>query len=67
MDLIKHFGPDEFFSYEQLSRLRALMDRLNVDESSLSSGEQRELNELIKTEFIASARRTSAMAVALGR
>ena len=54
---------DDYYSEEQFLRMRELIDR----SESLSEAERVELGDLVKAEFVESARRTEVLAEALGR
>lgn len=61
--MVQHMQSDLFFSEVQYLRLRDLLEK----RSTLTKLEQGELERLVKDELIASAKRTEALADALGR
>ena len=61
--VVQQMVPDVYFTEEQYVRLSSLLER-NAD---LTIAERMELDKLVKEELIASARRTEALADALGR
>lgn len=61
--VIQQIQSDPFFSEAQYLRMRDLLDR----NAPLTETEQAELEGLVKEELIASAKRTEALANALGR
>lgn len=69
--IVQQMEPDEFFSEAQMSQLNALMERARDAELTsvdpLSGEERAELDSLIEAELLASARRTAALADAIGR
>jgi hypothetical protein len=58
--------PDSYFTESQIRRLRELMDLANSPQG-LTPDEKAERDALIEAEFLASARRTAALADAIGR
>lgn len=61
--IVQQMQSDLYFPETQYLRMRELLDR----SASLTGAEREELEELVKDEFIASAKRTEALAAALGR
>jgi hypothetical protein len=61
--VVQQIGPDLFFGEDQYRRMRELLDR----RGTLTDSERSELEELVKNELIASAKRNEALADALGR
>jgi hypothetical protein len=61
--VVQQMRPDPYFSEEQYLRMRDLLDR----RATLTDSERTELEGLVRDELIASAKRTEALADALGR
>jgi hypothetical protein len=61
--LVQQFGGDSYFSEEQNARLEALL----AQRDNLTDLERVELESLVREEVRASAKRTEALADALGR
>lgn len=61
--VVQQFQSDPFFSEEQFDRMRHLLDHRDT----LNDTERIELEALVKEELTASAKRTEALADALGR
>jgi hypothetical protein len=61
--VVQQMQSDPYFSESQYLRMRNLLDR----RASLTDLEREELEGLVKAELIASAKRTEALANALGR
>ena len=61
--IVQQFQSDPYFSEEQYLRMRALLD----NQRELTEAEQRELEQIVKDELMASAHRADAIASALGR
>ena len=65
-----NFQPDQFFDANQLRRLKELMDVWRQARdlgNALPAGEQRELDNLIEAELLASASRAAMLADKAGR
>lgn len=60
--IVQQMQSDPYFSEAQYVRMKDLLDH----RESLSDAERAELEDLVKEELIASARRTEALADALG-
>jgi hypothetical protein len=69
--VVQQMRPDRFFTQSQVARLQELMQRFQAGEQSaeraLTAEEEAELHALIEAELLASARRSEALADALGR
>jgi hypothetical protein len=62
--ILQRFRPDAFFTEEQQTRLRELMDRFHTAGESgqeLSPGEKQELEALVHTEWQAAIERAEAV------
>jgi hypothetical protein len=61
--VVQQMGPDSYFSEDQYLRMQDLLDR----RATLTDSERAELEGLVRDELVTSARRTEALADALGR